>query len=364
MRPPSLFVGSSSEARPVAEVVTSVLGASFACVPWWKAFEPGTFALEALEVAGSTHRFAVFIARADDILLRRDRREDVVRDNVIAEFFLFVGANRHDHTYLVVDRSALPTLPSDLAGLVFTTYDADVFAQNPAAAVHEACQSILRRVHDVHQQDRRRERELEAAALSAANTAHIAELAELAFLLRDVIDGAERDTLEALLDETKFGEIKRAALQKIQDLCRIYEPKARSAQVLDEFLRLQEAVAHTVAALPFPKDLFRGIDEAKSVYGNSVFGSLEPLGEAVKSKDWSTVVEIGMSMRGKLSMDEMAKQVAAIMDDRLQRLKNSYSMWWKANSRSLQQRLNGFQRALLREQTRIALRVRDDEPAG
>jgi predicted nucleotide-binding protein len=121
MRPPSLFVGSSSEARPVAEVITSLLGVSLTCMPWWKAFELGTFTQEALEAARTSHRFGVFIARADDILLRRDRREDVVRDNVIAEFFLFVGVNGRDHTYLVVDRSVMPTLPSDLAGFVFTT---------------------------------------------------------------------------------------------------------------------------------------------------------------------------------------------------------------------------------------------------
>jgi hypothetical protein len=364
MRPPSLFVGSSSEARPVAEVVTSLLGFSLPCVPWWNAFDPGTFVLEALEAARANHRFGVFIARADDILLRRHRREDVVRDNVIAEFFLFVGANGRDHTYLVVDRSVMPTLPSDLAGLVFTTYDTDEFNQNPAAAMSTACQCILRRIHEVQQQDRSREREREAAALSTANAQHIAELAELALLLRDLIDGTERDTLEALLDETKFDNIKRAALKKVEDLCRTYEPKARSAQVLDDFVRLQEAVERTVAALPFPKDMFRGFDEAKSVYANSVFASLEPFAEAVKRKDWPTAVEIAMRMRSKLSTDAMAEQIAAIVDDHLQNLKNSYSTWWKANSRTLQQRLSEFQRVLFRAQTRIALRLGADDAAG
>src|SRR5438045_3019851 len=135
MPQPSLFVGSSSEGRPVAEAVTSLLSGSLACTPWWKAFEPSTFTLEALLDACSKHRFSAFIARADDILLRRDRREDVVRDNVIAEFFLFAGANDRERTYLIVERSVMPTLPSDLRGLVFTTYDADEFTRDPAGAV-------------------------------------------------------------------------------------------------------------------------------------------------------------------------------------------------------------------------------------
>lgn len=344
----------------MAEAVTSLLDGSLACLPWWKAFEPSAFTLEALEAARTNHHFAVFIARADDLLFRRDRVEDAVRDNVIAEFFLFVGANGRDHTYLLVDKAVLPKLPSDLAGLVFATYDAEEFARNPAGALADACQSILRRVLEVHEQDTKRQREREATALSTANAQHIEELGELAFLLRDIVDGVERDTLEALFDESKFGDIKRAAGQKIDDLCRPYEQKARSAQVLDEFVRLQEAVARTVAALPFPKDLFRGFDEAKSVYANSVFGSIEPLGEALRRQDWPTALQIGVSMRDKLSMDTMAEQVARIMDDRLQRLKDSYANWWKANSRALQQRLNAFHRALLRAQTRLALRT-DDE---
>lgn len=98
---------------------------------------------------------------------------------------------------------------------------------------------------------------------------HIAELGDLAFLLRDVIDGVERDTLEALLDATKFGAI----------------------------------------------------------------------------------------MRGNRSMDVVNAQVAALIDDRLRRLKSNYSTWWKVNSLALPQRLNEFQRALLRAQTPLVLRV-------
>jgi len=361
MRPPSLFVGSSSEGRSVAEVVTSLLTASLSCAPWWKAFEPSTFTLEALEAASRAHRFGVFIAQADDILLRRKRAEEVVRDNVIGEFFLFVGANGHDHTYLVVERSVLPTLPSDLAGLVFTTYDAEEFAHNPAASLHDACQRILRRVHEVHEADSRREREREAAALDATNARHIADLGELAFLLQNLISGVERDTLEALFDEKKFGDIKQAALRRIESICKTHEPKARSAQVLDEFVRLQEAVAQTVDALPFPTDLYRALDEANSVWTNSIVADMDRIVAALKRMDLRAAYEIGMSMNDKFSRNVVAAQVAAIMNDRLQRLKNSYANWWKANSRALQKRLSEFQHALLRAQTRLALRVADDD---
>jgi hypothetical protein len=320
MRAVSLFIGSSSEARPVAEAVASVLGGAFHCAPWWTVFDLSTFTLEALEAARRKHRFAVFIGRADDIVYRRDRLENVVRDNVIGEFLMFVAGNGRDHTYLLLDRSSLPKLPSDLEGLVCATYDAKEFESAPNLAINDACQKIVRRVYEVNDRDNRRQRDAETAALSAATAKQIEELGDLAYVLRDIVDGVERDTLEAVLDETKFGDIKRAATSRIGTLCGSYEPKARAAQVLDEFVRLQDAVAKTVAALPFPKDLFGGIDEAKALYQDSVLGSIEPLGEALGRKDWPTAIEIGMGMRGKLSMEVVTEQVVRIVDDRLHRL--------------------------------------------
>lgn len=361
MRAVSIFIGSSTEAKPVAEALSSVLNGTFACVPWWTAFDLSAFTLEALEAARSANRFAVFIARADDILLRRKHVLGVVRENVIGEFLLFVGANGHDHTYLVVDRSEMPTLPSDLEGLVFATYDAQEFERDPNGAIHDACQRIVKRIYEVNDRDGQRQRDAEAAALSAVTARHIAELGDLAYLLRDIVDGVERDTLGALLDEATFGDIKRAAVRRVVDVCGSYEPKARAAQVLDEFVRLQDTVTATVNALPYPKDLFTGIDEAKMVYGDSAFAAIEQLALAVQRNDWATALDIALSMRGKLSMEAVAEQVARILDNRLQRLKDSYSHWWKSNSRALQRHLNEFQHALLRAQTRLALRMSDED---
>lgn len=170
----------------------------------------------------------------------------------------------------------------------------------------------------------------------------------------------QRDTLEALLDESKFAAIKRTAAERIDEACRAHEQRAASAHVLAEFLQLKAAVASTVSALPFPKDVFIGFDEFKSAYSNSAFGLIEPFADALKKQDWPTVARLGLGMRDKLSSDELAKQMAEIMDSRLHRLKNSYANWWTRTSRALRQRLNEFQRALLRAQTRLALKV-DDE---
>ncbi len=125
--------------------------------------------------------------------------------------------------------------------------------------------------------------------------------------------------------------------------------------MLDEFLGLKDAVAETVAALPFPKDLFTGIDEARSAYDSSTLAAIEPLIAAVEKQDWPTVLRLGLSMRDGLSFDTLMEEVARIIDSRLSRLKESYARWWASGSRTLQSRLTDFQRALFRAQTRLAL---------
>src|SRR5260221_6580390 len=112
MLPPSVFIGSSKESRDVAEAVASVLRATVRCVCWWDAFPPSSLTIEALETVRRECRFAVFIGRADDLLARRGTLENVLRDNIVGEFFLFVGANGHDHTYLFLDGHGKPKLPS------------------------------------------------------------------------------------------------------------------------------------------------------------------------------------------------------------------------------------------------------------
>lgn len=247
----SVFIGSSCEARDVAEAVASVLGGSFRCTPWWDVFPPSTFTLEALETARRQYQFAVFVVRADDVLARRGTLDAVVRDNVLGEFLMFVGGNGRDHTYLFLDTCKKPVLPSDLDGIVYATFDSDEFHRNPSGAISAGCDEIARRIYQVREQDVQRRLELERVALAEKNTSHLADLADAAFLLRDIIDAVQRDTLEALLDENRFAAIKSAAVKKIDEVWQPHEQKARSAGVIDEFTRLNEAVLTTVAALPF-----------------------------------------------------------------------------------------------------------------
>ncbi|HEX8271675.1 MAG TPA: TIR domain-containing protein [Longimicrobiaceae bacterium] len=120
MRPPRVFIGSSSEAKEsgcaqlVVEVVAS-LGA--APLPWWhsQAFPTGIGFLEALEATTRTSSAALLIATPDDRTVIRGETHFVPRDNVLLEYGLFTGALGRDQVALVLIG---PTkLPSDLAGV-------------------------------------------------------------------------------------------------------------------------------------------------------------------------------------------------------------------------------------------------------
>jgi hypothetical protein len=360
MLAPSIFVGSSAELGDVAEALSSIVRATFPCTYWRDAFPLSGLTLESLEEAARQNRFGVFVGRGEDVLNSRGRVEGTVRTNVLGEFLLFVGKNGRDHAYLVLDRSNLPKLPSDLDGLAYSTFDYSEFRHNPSGALRVACDQIVRRVTDVHAGDVERARELERLIAAEQGAQDLLQLAETASLLRDVIDAVQRDTLEALLDEQKFAGIKSVALDRIEEIAGPNAEKAASSGVGREFAELKGAVLRAVAALPFPNDVFAGIDDARATYERSALASFPVLAAAIDRKDWGEALRIAAGLRGRISPDTLLQEVAMIVEQRLHRLKSGYSAWWRANSRSMRASLGAFQSALMRAQTRTAMKLLDD----
>jgi hypothetical protein len=114
-----VFIGSSSEARLCAEVVAELVDESplFEAVPWWheEVFRSGMSFLESLfELLGQTS-FGIFVARPDDLLIKRNRPSLAVRDNVLFEYGLFAGQlGRRSASLLLIGNA---DLPSDLVGI-------------------------------------------------------------------------------------------------------------------------------------------------------------------------------------------------------------------------------------------------------
>jgi hypothetical protein len=148
-RKPRIFIGSSSERLDVAYALQELLEFDAEPTVWTQSvFRPSSYALVDLVNTARTYNFAVFVFASDDLLFLRGNRTDAVRDNVIFELGLFVGALGQANCFLVVPRgSELPHLPSDLLGMAALSYAADRSDGNLVAALGPACNRIRRAVH-------------------------------------------------------------------------------------------------------------------------------------------------------------------------------------------------------------------------
>jgi len=122
-----LFIGSSSEGLNVAEMIKLTIESK--CGDWieikiWNEgdiFILNTGTLDCLMRTAMRYDYAVLVATKDDVLIKRDEKQLVARDNVIFEAGLFLGALGKNRTFLVADKSI--NLPTDFNGTTVCYYD-------------------------------------------------------------------------------------------------------------------------------------------------------------------------------------------------------------------------------------------------
>src|SRR5260370_39343149 len=90
---PKVFVGSSSEAKEIAEGFCKALYDDATMIPWWQAndFKPMHSTLEGLWEATARYDFGLFILTPDDRIESRGQEGYSARDNVLFELGLFLG---------------------------------------------------------------------------------------------------------------------------------------------------------------------------------------------------------------------------------------------------------------------------------
>ncbi|MFT6909323.1 MAG: putative transcriptional regulator [Oleiphilaceae bacterium] len=143
MRKARLFIASSVETLPVAEAVNVNLDHDFEITIW----KNGTFKLSSTTIddlveKSSTVDFALFIFAPDDIASIRNRKEHVVRDNVIFEMGVFVGAIGKSRSFILKPRDVEMHLPTDLLGVTPADYDATRSDHDLVSATNKACSLI------------------------------------------------------------------------------------------------------------------------------------------------------------------------------------------------------------------------------
>ncbi|ENX09369.1 TIR domain-containing protein [Acinetobacter courvalinii] len=143
MRKPRLFIASSVESLAIAEAVNVNLDHEFEVTLWKNGtFKLSSSAIDDLVEKSSFVDFALFIFAPDDISTIRSRNEHVVRDNVIFEMGLFVGAIGKSRSFILKPRNIEMHLPTDLLGVTPADYDANRSDGDLVSATNRACSLI------------------------------------------------------------------------------------------------------------------------------------------------------------------------------------------------------------------------------
>lgn len=143
MRKPRLFIASSVESLAIAEAVNVNLDHDFEVTIWKNGtFKLSSSTIEDLVEKSSTVDFALFIFAPDDINIIRNRNEHVVRDNVIFEMGLFVGAIGKSRSFVLKPRNIDMHLPTDLLGVTPADFDSNRSDGDLISATNRACSLI------------------------------------------------------------------------------------------------------------------------------------------------------------------------------------------------------------------------------
>jgi hypothetical protein len=140
---PSVFIASSKEGLKVADAINLNLDHDTFPTLWRTGtFRPGSSVLDDLVKKSSAVDFAVFVFTPDDAATIREEPTRVVRDNVLFELGLFIGALGKERCYVVRPRAVDMHLPSDLLGVTHVDYAPDRPDGELASALNAACKQI------------------------------------------------------------------------------------------------------------------------------------------------------------------------------------------------------------------------------
>jgi hypothetical protein len=149
---PTMFIGSTVEALPVARAVQAELDYDIEITLWnQNVFEPGnaTWVDLVAQARGEKFDLALLVLGAEDQIKSRGVVSNGPRDNVLLELGLFAGALGLDRTLFLIDRDKRPKIASDLAGITPLTYGSDRTDGNLQSAVGPACEQIRQKASKI-----------------------------------------------------------------------------------------------------------------------------------------------------------------------------------------------------------------------
>lgn len=117
-----VFIGSSSEAEELADLLSTSLEDVCDATVWDNAFEPSKEMISNLEKALDSAQYAIFLMTPDDTIKSRNTIKAAIRDNIIFEVGLSIGRIGLERTFLVSEKNAKVHFPSDITNIHRITY--------------------------------------------------------------------------------------------------------------------------------------------------------------------------------------------------------------------------------------------------
>lgn len=139
-RKPRIFIGSSSESLDVADAVNLNLDHKAEVTIWRNGtFDLSSNTIDALINKAKSVDFSLFIFSQDDIAIIRNQQKAIVRDNVLFELGLFIGALGKERCFILKPRGLSLHFPTDLLGVTPADYEPNRSDGDLASSVNHAC---------------------------------------------------------------------------------------------------------------------------------------------------------------------------------------------------------------------------------
>lgn len=118
---PNVFIGCSVEGINIAKIIQLNLEFKINSTIWSQGVFGLSFGtLESLVAKVQTFNYAIMVLTPDDVVIKKDTKNIIARDNVMFELGLFMGGLGREKTFIVCDNTV--NLPSDLAGITPATF--------------------------------------------------------------------------------------------------------------------------------------------------------------------------------------------------------------------------------------------------
>jgi hypothetical protein len=270
---PKLFIGSSSEAKDIANAIHSNLLNDAECTVWTN----GVFGIsedqrESFKRQLDTSDFGAFVFSPDDRLTTRGNALNSTRDNVVYEAGLFAGRLGFSRCFVAIPLDDSIHLPTDLLGMTVGKYESKRADKNLVAAVNPFCSDVRGKLKALgYFQGPRQQKLIEYAV--------------------------QYECCEWILDEKDRVSTKNRILSDMKDFCETTPVNKRELLVLHT-LGAYAALASAICANPRREDyaLFTEIKQPLIVTGNAQHRFLEAV-YALKSKAELTDPEVGKLRR-------------------------------------------------------------------